>query len=101
MSIWNPPPYLDFVDLCSVANISIIIFNEEMEGHYIHGKSPTGSSDVGSMQLSLNLEQERAGNANVRGIHTALPYSNEQHFEVCLPPEMIRKYREHFLTKVM
>jgi meckelin len=45
---WFPPPYIDFVDLCSMANISIIIFNEELNGYYIHGKSPSGSADVGS-----------------------------------------------------
>lgn len=58
LAIWNPPPYLDFIDLCSVANISIIIFNEELNGYYIHGKSPNGSADVNSQKLSLNLESE-------------------------------------------
>jgi len=43
---WNPPAYLDFVDLCSVCNISVIIFNEDLNGFYIHGKSPSGPADV-------------------------------------------------------
>lgn len=86
VAIWNPPPYLDFVDLCSVANISIIIFNEELNGYYIHGKSPIGSADVGAKSLSLNLELEQKGKANVRGLHNAKAYANEQHFEIFLPP---------------
>lgn len=100
-ALWNPPPYLDFVDLCSVANISIIIFNEELNGYYIHGKSPSGSADVGSQRLSLNLESEMAGNANVRGMHNSPAYADKQHFEIFMPPQMIMDYRKHFLTKVM
>ena len=46
ISYWYPPQYIDFVDLCSVANISVILFNEDLQGYYIHGKSPSGSADV-------------------------------------------------------
>jgi hypothetical protein len=77
ISIWNPPPYLDFVDLCSVTNMSIIIFNEELKGYYIHGKCPTGSADVGSQRLRLNLESEMIGNANVRGMHNSPMYAEK------------------------
>lgn len=97
-AVWNPPPYLDFVDLCSVANISIIVFNEEMNGYYIHGKSPSGASDVGSQRLSLNLEAEMAGNANVRGMHNSPAYRDKQHFQIYMPPRMIMDYRKHFLS---
>jgi meckelin len=53
------PTYLNFVDLCSVANISVIIFNEDLNGYYIHGKSPYGAADVNSLNLRLNLEGEK------------------------------------------
>jgi hypothetical protein len=43
-----PPPYLNFVDLCSVMNMSMMLFNEELKGYYVHGKSPSGSCDVDS-----------------------------------------------------
>lgn len=100
IAIWNPPPYLDFVDLCSVTNISIIIFNEELKGYYIHGKSPTGSADVGPQRLRLNLESEMAGNANVRGMHNSPAYADKQHFEILMPKGMIENYRKHYLTKI-
>ena len=50
------PDYVNFVDLCSVANISVIMFNEELNGYYIHGKSASGAADVSSEKLRLNLE---------------------------------------------
>lgn len=100
LAIWNPPPYLDFVDLCSVTNISIILFNNELKGHYIHGKCPTGSSDIGPLRLRLNIESEMAGNANVRGMHNSPEYADKQHFELLMPRGMIENYRKHFLTKI-
>ena len=37
---------MDFVDLCSVANVSLFKFEEKLNGYYIHGESPTKSADV-------------------------------------------------------
>jgi meckelin len=53
-----PPGYVGFVDLCSVANISLIMFNEDLNGYYIHGKSPSGAADVSTERLRLNIENE-------------------------------------------
>jgi meckelin len=58
LQLYDPPSYVDFVDLCSVANISVLIFNEAFQGYYIHGKSPMGAADVSSEKLRLNLEAE-------------------------------------------
>ena len=79
----NPPAYLDFVDLCSVANMSVIMFNEDLQGYYIHGKSASGSADVDARQLRLNLQQEAIGNASIRGITPA--YRDHQTFQMCMP----------------
>jgi meckelin len=94
----DPPAYIDFVDLCSVANISVMIFNEELNGYYIHGKSPSGSSDVSSERLRLNLIAESMGNATHRGIHSTMP--NQQTFEIVMPVNMIEDYKKHFLGPV-
>lgn len=32
----------NFVDLCSVCNISVLIFDHSFHGYYIHGRSPYG-----------------------------------------------------------
>lgn len=69
LQLYDPPSYVDFVDLCSVANISILIFNDNYQGYYIHGKSPMGAADVSSEKLRLNLEAEANGEGASRGIH--------------------------------
>ena len=94
----DPPAYVDFVDLCSIANISVMIFNEELNGYYIHGKSPSGSSDVSSEKLRLNLVAESMGNATIRGIHSTMP--DQQTFEIVMPINMIEDYKKHFLGPV-
>lgn len=95
----DPPPYVDFVDLCSVANISVMIFNEELNGYYIHGKSPSGSSDVSSEKLRLNLIAESNGNSSFRGIHSTMP--QQQTFEIVMPKQMIDDYKKNFLNPVI
>jgi meckelin len=87
LQIRNPPSYVDFVDLCSVANISVLLFNENYQGYYIHGKSPLGAADVSSEKLRLNLIAEEQGEGAVRGIHRSMP--NAQTFEIFLPADMI------------
>jgi|TARA_B110000285_G_scaffold216633_1_gene264117 meckelin len=94
-----PPAYVEFVDLCAVANISVIMFNEDLNGWYIHGKSPSGAADVSSERLRLNLEAESQGNATIRGITASHPEA--QTFEIFLPNKMIDDYRKNFLAPVM
>ena len=99
VSLKFAPPYVEFTDLCSVANISVIIFNEDLNGWYIHGKSPCGAADVSSERLRLNLEAETQGNADIRGIHSS--YADAQTFEIFLPNQMIDDYKKNFLTPVI
>ena len=56
IAIKYPPAYVEFQDLCSVANISVMMFDEYLNGYYIHGKSPTGKADLSSENLCLALE---------------------------------------------
>jgi len=99
LSPMYPHDYTNFVDMCSMANISIIMFNEDLNGYYIHGKSASGNSDVSSEKLRLNLEAEIQGNATIRGIHPSIPEA--QTFEIFLPNKMIDDYKKNFLTPVM
>lgn len=75
--------YMDFVDLCSVANVSLFIFDEKFHGYYIHGESPTKSSDVSLGTLKRALDQEGQGNAASRGL--VQKYPNLQTYEFYLP----------------
>lgn len=40
-----PTPLQNFTDLCSVANISLFIFDSFCHGYYVHGINPVGSSE--------------------------------------------------------
>ena len=43
------------MDICSLANMSVLMFDEELKGFYIHGQSSNGAADVDSRQLRLSL----------------------------------------------
>lgn len=98
LQLRNPPSYVDFVDLCSVANISVMLFNDSFQGHYIHGKSPLGAADVSSERLRLNLEAEGQGEGAARGIHPSR--AQDQTFEIFLPAELINRYHKAYYTPV-
>lgn len=36
----------EFMDLCSVSNISILIMDQHYHGFYVHGQAPWGKSDL-------------------------------------------------------
>jgi meckelin len=44
VKIWKPLPYEDFVDLCCISNISLMIFDQERHGYYLHGMNPLGQA---------------------------------------------------------
>ncbi|KAJ1556199.1 Meckelin, partial [Cladochytrium tenue] len=69
---------LQFVDLLSVANISLLIFNEKCHGYYIHGRSvhTTADTDIGS--LNENLQREGNDLVPARGLQD----TDQQSFEV-------------------
>lgn len=35
-----------FVDLCTVANVSLVLLEEHLYGYYLHAKTPWGASDI-------------------------------------------------------
>ena len=45
VSIWYPICYHEIVDLCTIANVSIFIIDQNMHGYYIHGENPVGFSE--------------------------------------------------------
>ena len=58
----------EFVDMCAVSNISILMFNESFQGYYIHGRSPYGYAEISAERLRLSLEYEASGKAQIRGL---------------------------------
>jgi len=72
-------PFLNFLDLCSTSNISILNMVSTNHGFYLHGRSIHSHADEDMLHLNQNLELEASGLVGSRGL---LPNTNEQVFEV-------------------
>ncbi|XP_058807213.1 meckelin [Phymastichus coffea] len=70
-----------FVDLCSVANISIFIFAYDYYGYYIHGRSVHGYADTDLETLIDDLKKEENNLCAHRGL---IPGTTDQTFIVSL-----------------
>jgi meckelin len=68
VKIWFPLSFEEFTDLCSICNISVLMFDSEFKGYYIHGRAPYGQSEVSSSDLINSLEFEIRGQAQTRGL---------------------------------
>ena len=86
-----PTKQQDFVDLCSVSNISIFMLTEYLKGYYIHGHSPLGRSETTLEDLMNLLEEEGAENTKDRGL---MPNDSVQTFEVYISKKMMLIYRK-------
>ncbi len=63
IKIWKPLPFEEFTDLCAICNISVLMFDNEYKGYYIHGRSPYGQAEVSASDLIKSLEYESTGQA--------------------------------------
>lgn len=61
-------PFLNFVDLCTTSNISVLIRISSSHGFYIHGKSPTGQTDIELDKMRQNFELENNDLVPKRGL---------------------------------
>jgi len=59
---------INFIDLCSVANISVFILMDNQYGYYIHGRSPHGIADVNMKDMIDNLKRESNNKIGGRGL---------------------------------
>ena len=58
---FNSLKFQEFIDLCSVSNISVLIMDQYYHGYYIHGKAPWGRSDLVLRELKEKLDHEAEG----------------------------------------
>ena len=70
---------INFIDLCSMSNISVFILMENQYGYYLHGRSPHGVTDVNMKDMMMHLERESNEMIGTRGLE---PKSTEQIFIV-------------------
>ena len=66
-------PINKFKDLCTFANISIIMLDEHSHGYYLHGKVPWSTSDIPLdwLQTELNSEADGKPGRDRRGLKNA------------------------------
>ena len=68
LQTWLPLKKQEFMDLCSVSNISVFILDDYLHGYYIHGLSPFLKADVNYDELFGYLNQEGTGSVRSRGL---------------------------------
>ncbi|XP_069813490.1 meckelin [Dendropsophus ebraccatus] len=70
-----------FVDLCSMSNISVFILSHRCYGYYIHGRSVHGHSDTNMEEMNLNLKREAENMCSQRGLQ---PNTDIQTFQISI-----------------
>lgn len=85
----------EFIDLCSVANVSLFSMMYPRFGYYIHGRNPNGSGDCGISGMNALLEREERDLCSKRGL---APNSDQQTFVLILPKIINDHYRKLLFT---
>ncbi|KAJ1084250.1 hypothetical protein NDU88_004402 [Pleurodeles waltl] len=80
-----------FVDLCSISNISVFILKHKCYGFYIHGRSVHGQADVSMESMLAHLKKEEENLCPLRGLE---PGSEMQTFEVLLSERVRLQYEK-------
>ncbi|XP_061531243.1 meckelin-like isoform X3 [Phycodurus eques] len=88
-----------FVDLCSISNISVLLLPQRCFGYYIHGRSVHGHADTNMEEMNNNLRREAESLCAQRGL---LPGTDTQTFQVALSTRLRSQYdriRESFTAR--
>uniref|UniRef100_A0A673LWS0 Meckelin-like n=1 Tax=Sinocyclocheilus rhinocerous TaxID=307959 RepID=A0A673LWS0_9TELE len=78
-----------FVDLCSISNISVLLLSHRCFGYYIHGRSVHGHADTNMDEMNTNLKREAENLCGQRGL---LPNSDTQTFQISITNRLRVKY---------
>ncbi|CAJ0935162.1 unnamed protein product, partial [Mesorhabditis belari] len=84
-------PFHNFIDLCSVANISVFSLTHSNHGYYIHGRSIHGRADTNMREMNEFLQRERDNMCGFRGLETN---SELQTYSLNLPSAFGQKLDE-------
>ncbi|XP_055854371.1 meckelin [Episyrphus balteatus] len=86
-------PLKKFLDICTLANVSIFTLMDCSYGFYIHGRSPHGFSDTDMSSMIFQLQRESQNMCGKKGL---LSDSDFQTY-IVLPPLNLRKHIEKLL----
>ena len=97
VAIWGGDDLRNFVDMCSLANISILIMDEPRHGWYVHGRAPSGKGDWSASELVQKLHEEESNLLLRRGLVPNDPRTGDlQTFELLLPIKFTNDLIAHF-----
>lgn len=88
----SEPPEQVFVDLCTVAKISMLLLDEPYHGFYLHCRSPHQFADGSMEELVEMLHKEEAGLTVDRSMDGAPP--DVQSFELYVTVEWRKKFNK-------
>jgi hypothetical protein len=93
----DDPDSLNFADLCTLANCSVLIMSDKYQGFYIHGKAPWEKSDLPMAWLKMELDLEAENRRRPRAIAAEAAGGNQsQHggntYEIFMQPN----FRDNF-----
>lgn len=83
-----------FIDICSLANISIFIYQNNSYGYYIHGRSPHGFSDTDMCSMMLQFQREEENMCGHRGLMSG----SEQQTYSFLAPGNLRIFYDKLIA---
>ncbi|CBN79640.1 conserved unknown protein [Ectocarpus siliculosus] len=83
-------PELRFVDLATMAKVSVLVLDEKYHGWYLHCRSPYPRADVAMDTMSEQLDKEEAGLTTDRGLEGCVP--GVQAFELFITATFRKKY---------
>ncbi|XP_059528220.1 meckelin isoform X2 [Myotis daubentonii] len=78
-----------FVDLCSMSNISVFLLSHKCFGYYIHGRSVHGHADTNMEEMNTNLKREAENLCSQRGL---VPNTEGQTFQIAISSQMRQHY---------
>jgi len=96
------------MDLCSVANISLLILDQPFHGFYVHGEAPSGRSDLVMSDLKEKLDAEGEGVQRRRGLKNyndlgrqqpGILQGDVQSYEIYFPSTIREEYDALYLDR--
>ncbi|VDM99868.1 unnamed protein product, partial [Thelazia callipaeda] len=82
-------PFHSMIDLCSIANISILTLTHSLHGYYIHGRSVHGEADIDMARMNRNLHKEQENLCAKRGLERS---NDLQTYIVNLPKAFLEQF---------
>ena len=106
MTVNDDPPSLNFADLCTLSNCSVLIMTEKYHGYYIHGKAPWAKSDLPMSWLKMELDMEADNRRKPRAYGTEAANLNSMKaqnnfcntYEIFIQPNFRENYDSWFST---